>query len=103
MRHVQLAFEEWLTRHTALFLYQASAVCASVQALQCEPAALESLPELSGRVRLCDVEVPGGEPLSLHFSLPRGYPSNASPNLQVALPPLPQAALLTASKHSRRC
>ena len=60
---------------------------ATVQALECEPGIGNVAPQLSGRVRLTDVAAPGSEPLSLHFSLPRGYPSSAVPVLRVHFPP----------------
>jgi len=59
-------------------------LCRAVQALESQPGDLERAPQLSGRVRLHDAPLVGGEPLALHFSLPRGYPGKADPVLQVA-------------------
>lgn len=53
------------------------------QMLESEAGTGVIAPQLSGRVRLTDVAAPGGEPLSLHFSLPRGYPCSAGPVLRV--------------------
>lgn len=58
--------------------------CRAAQALESQPSDLERAPQLSGRVRLHDAPLVGGEPLALHFSLPRGYPGKADPVLQVA-------------------